>query len=77
MHAPARAGDTRADIAPRLLCKKGHDVPDKRSVPLFWHPWLEVIGGHDPVHASAFSGNGEVNDLLWPELLEHRRVADF
>ena len=77
MHAPARAGDTRANVTLRLLCKEGHDVPDERSVPLFWHPRLEVIGGHDAAHAGAFSGNREVNDLLRPELLEHRRVADL
>ena len=77
VHPPARAGDTRANVTLRLLCKKGHDIPDERRVPLFWHPWLEVIRSHHAAHPRAFSGNGVVHDLLRAELLEHCGVSNL
>ena len=52
-------------------------VPDERRLALLRDPRLEVVGGHDAAEPVLLGERGVVDDLLRPELLEHRRIADL
>ena len=56
---------------------RGHDVPDERRLALLGDPRLEVVGRHDAREAVLLGERRVLDDLLRPELLEHRRVADL